>query len=58
MTKQEFIARYARLNARQKAELLAYYEDVYRGAVFSDTMAEAERRIAWMREANARHSAR
>ncbi len=57
MTKQEFVAKYARLDAKQRAELMAYYVDMYKGAIFADTMAEAERRIAWMRETNAKHSA-
>ncbi|MBR1567276.1 MAG: hypothetical protein IJ649_11030 [Oscillospiraceae bacterium] len=58
MTKQEFIAKYVRLNATQQAELMAYYVDVYKSAVFPETLAEAERRIAWMRETSAKHSAR
>ena len=57
MTKQEFVSKFARLDARQQAEVMAYYEDVYKGAIFADTLAEAERRIAWMRETLAKHSA-
>ena len=57
MTKQEFVAKYARLDAKQRAELMAYYVDMYNGAIFAETLAEAERRIVWMRETNANHSA-
>lgn len=57
MSKHEFCAKFARLNASQQAKLMAYWTDVFKGAVFADTLAEAERRITWMRETLANHSA-
>ena len=57
MNKQEFCAKFTSLNAKQQAELMAYWIDVYKSAVFTDTLSEAEQRIAWMRQTLAKHSA-
>ncbi len=57
MTKREFIAKFRRLNDRQKKELMQYYVETYNGALFVETLAEAEKRIIWMRESLADHSA-
>ena len=54
MTKQEFIKKYNALTAAQKAEIRAYYEDIYKGAVLFETWCMAEDRLLWMAEADAK----
>ena len=55
MSKREFVTKYMRLNARERTILMGYYMDVYKGAIFASTLADAEKRIRWMREVNAEH---
>jgi hypothetical protein len=56
--RQRFLKRYASLNAAEKSQLMAYYQGVWRDAIFPETLAEAEKRIGWMRDYDATHSAR
>ena len=52
MTKAKFMRIYSRQTDAQKANLRAHYEDVYKRAIFAETMMDIERRFAWMREAD------
>lgn len=50
MTKQQFLTAYLKLDARDRAYLTEHYMCVYKNAIFPETMAEAEQRLAWIRE--------
>lgn len=52
MSKSEFIRKYRKLTNAEKSALRAYYEDIYKGAVFANTYALAETALLWMREAD------
>ena len=53
MTKKQFIARFSALTAAEKAEITAYYKNLYTTAIMAETFKEAEKRLLWIREAGA-----
>ena len=53
MKKHEFMNKYKALTAAERADVRNHWSDVYKGAVFVETMKEAERRLLWMKEAEA-----
>ena len=54
MSKHVFMRKYAALTDAEKSSLRAYYEDIYKGAVFSNTLAAAEIVLTWIYEADAK----
>lgn len=53
MTKREFMRLYKTLTAAERADVKKYWEDVYMHAIFPETLTDAERRLLWMKEAEA-----
>ena len=51
MTKAKFIRKYRKLNAEDRADVKAYWENRYKGAHFIETLDTAERVLLWIREA-------
>ena len=51
MTKREFLNKYRALSEQSKQEIKKYYEDLYKGAIFMETLELAEQRLLWIREA-------
>ena len=61
VTKAAFTREYCKLDSAKRAKLKAHYLDVYKRAIFAETMMDIEQRFRWMREADdatpANHSA-
>ena len=51
MTKSEFIKKYRALSDNEKQEIKQYYEELFKGAIFLETLEIAEQRLLWMQEA-------
>lgn len=51
LTKQQFIKKYNTLTPEQKQEAKQYHEDIYKSAIFPQTLATAEKCLLWIREA-------
>lgn len=50
MTKQHFMDIWDVLSAERRKELKTYFEDLHKGAVFSETLNAAEQRLLWIKE--------
>ena len=48
MTKREFLNKYRALSEQSKQEIKKYYEDLYKGAIFMETLELAEQRLLWI----------
>ena len=51
MSKSEFLKKYRALSENEKQQIKNYYEDLFKGAIFIETLKLAEQRLLWMREA-------
>lgn len=50
MTKREFAKRYRSLSAAERKEITDYYIDLHMSARLAETLAEADKRLDWIRE--------
>ena len=51
MSRTEFIKKYRALSVEDKKLVKAHYIELYKGAIFPETFAEAEQRLLWIKEA-------
>lgn len=51
MTKSEFINKFKSLSPQEKKDVINYYNDILKSAIFIDTFEQAEQRLLWIREA-------
>ena len=51
MKKSEFIKKFLSLGENDRAEIKSAWEDIYKGAIFRESLQEAEKMLLWIREA-------